>query len=206
MRLVEYEYSIKTRIKKDRNDPDIYQELQRMIYMFLRRKRVGNCPKDVEDISYMIAGDLYMDILEGVEITFFLGYLDKIYKNYVSKFYEGIQGQVPFDPSIDANQVILGNPSTYDYVYARNKIYLEDIQRVVDKVMEDTCKYKPWTPAYSNLKISLMLSILRDEFVSFHLQPEQEFYLKLIIVQFYQEVKVNGLDIESSVCMQERGA
>ena len=201
MRLLEHESLIKSKVKSDRKDPEIYNLLQRMTFMFLKRKRVGQTEKDREDISFMIAGDLYMRIVNGEDFSYFLGYLEKIYKEYLEKFYEGYKNQVQLDPSIDVNHEILGNPTVFDYYRLNNKVYLKEIYRVIDELMDESCKYKRQSRDYLNLKLSLVLSLLREEITNFHLGPEQTFYLKLLIVKFYSKVKEEGLDSEGNFCI-----
>lgn len=202
MRLTERELIIRDKVSNDPTDPDIYCQLQEMAFMFLRRKKVGDCRKDVEDISYLIAGDMFLSISQGIKINYYLGYLEKVYKDYLRDFYTHSKDELPIDPSIDVNHELLGNPSTYDYVEARNKIYLEDIGKVIDQVMEN-CKYSSLTLSFINLKVSLILTILNDKPTAFHLSPEEEFYLGLLVTKFYEEVKVNGFDVESSLTIKE---
>lgn len=201
MRLLDYESLIKCKIKLNREDPSIYDLIQKMTFMFLKRKKVCRSEKDREDISFVIAGDLYMRILDGEDFSYFLGYLDKIYKEYLDKFYEGYKNQVQFDPSIDVNHEILGNPTVFDYYRLNNQVYLKEIYRVIDELMDETCKYKRQTKEYLNLKLSLVLSLIRGEVTCFHLEPDQSLYLRLLIVKFYSKVKNEGLDVDSNLCI-----
>lgn len=202
MKLLEYEQSLKSRMTKDITDPQIYTDLQEMILMFLRRKHATRCYKDSEDLSHIIAGDLYIQLInKELNVEYYLGYLDKIYHSYVRDFYGESLDELPFDPSIDVNAEILGHPSTYDFVYARDKIYLQDIGKVIEYFLDRTCKYSEMS-VYNNLEISLLLSVLRGRLVNFRLTDEQFIYLRLLVVRFYQEVKVNGFEIESSLCIE----
>ena len=201
MRLLELESSIKSRIRESKDDPEIYNLLQKMTFMFLARKKACKNEKDREDISFIIAGDLYMRILDGEEFSYYLGYLEKIYREYLCKFYEGYNNHLPLDPSIDANHELLGSPTLFDYYRLNNQIYLKEIYRVIDELMDETCKYKPQTKEYLNLKISLILSLIRGETSFFHLGEEQKFYLKFLVVKFYDKVRNEGLDIDSNLCI-----
>ena len=82
-----------------------------------------------------------------------------------------------------------------DFSKVLNKLYLKDIGKIIDKVMEESCKYKYQSKEYLNLKLSLMVSILRNSKFEFHLSQEQSFYLKLLIVAFYEEVKKEGFGV-----------
>ena len=201
MRLLDHESAIKTLLKTNREDPEIYDHLQKMTFIFLRRKKVCRNDKDREDISFTIAGDLFMRLIQGEDFSYFLGYLDKIYKEYLDKFYEGYKDHVPFDPSIDANHEILGNPSVFDYYRLNNEVYLKEIYRVVEQLMDEACKYRRDSKEHINLRLSLVLSLIRGEVTSFHLEPEHTFYLKLLVVKFYNKVKEEGLDVDSNLCI-----
>lgn len=194
MRLVEYEQSVKELIKSDRTDPEIYNLLQGMALMFLQRKKACNTAKDAEDISFMLAGDIFMRVIEGEDFNYFLGLLEKIYRSYVTLYYVDNKTEyLTFDASVDTQRTVYGHSTTYEYACCANKMYLEEISSVVTKVMESSCKYRKGTPVYLNLQLSLMLSVLRGRLTTFHLQPEHEYYLKLLLVNFYSRVKEDGL-------------
>lgn len=188
MKLYEQEQVVKDLIKNDRNNPEIYLKLQQMIYMFLRRKKIGNSPKEVEEVSYTMAGDLFLKIIEGEEISNFFGLLDKEHRKYFTEYYEREKYIEPYDITMDPRIL---NESSFenDFAKVNNKIYLEDINKVINEVMDKSCKYKPWTVEYNNLKVSLALSILRRKKVNFHLNLECEYYLNILIASFYNEVK-----------------
>lgn len=188
MTLYEQEKYIKDLVKLDRRNPEIYEKLQEMIYMFLRRKRIGRNPKEVQDISYTMAGDLYLRILEGEDIFNYLGLLDKEHRSYFEEYSSSRIFFEPYDVSLDP-KLFNGEPPTYDFIKVDNKIYLEEIHKVINQVIEKSCKYKPWTPEYNNLKVSLALTLLRGEETYYHLSEECKHYLKFLVVSFYNEVR-----------------
>lgn len=195
MRLIEYEQTIKDLIKENRNNPEIYNLLQEMILMFLRRKRSPGGPQELEEVSYTMAGDIYIKIVAGEDINYFLGYFDKKYKEYFKDYYEVERYTEPYDPSLNDKEIWRRSEGSQDFSKVLNKLYLKDIGRIVDKVMEESCKYKYQSKEYLNLKLSLMVSILRNSKFEFHLSQEQSFYLKLLIVAFYEEVKKEGFGV-----------
>ena len=199
MRLTEYEELIKKLVSVDRNNPEIYINLQQMIEMFLRRKKVCNCSKDFQDLSYVIAGDLYLQILDGYNVDYLLGYLEKVYRKYAHAYYnESKLSTISYDEAQADPTFVQNGSSVYEYNCVNNKVYLQDIIRVVDEVMMNSCKYEPMSTAFTNLKLSLILSLLRGTEVHFHLNKEQGFYLKLILTNFRRKVVNDGLDITES--------
>lgn len=189
MRLVEYEELIKSQIKDNRRNPEIYTNLQKMIEMFLRRKKVCKTTKDYQDMSYLLAGDIFMKIINGEDISYYLGYLEKVYRKYAHQYYKDNSSEIiEYDDSTNVEELLYGYRSSYAYEYIGNKLYLENIGKVIDQIMYQSCKYDPESSAFNNLKLSLILSILRNQEVSFHLNHEQTFYLKMILTNFYDKI------------------
>lgn len=190
MRLYEYEQRIKLLVESSPQDPKIYEYLQRMIFMFLRRKAVGDDEKDVEDISFTIAGDLWMRIIDGERFSRYLGYINKIYHDYFRGYYIDKKYNEPYDPSYDMKVIggEIDNPRRFQEII--NKIYLERIESVIDDFFESGCKYAYGSRAWINLKLSLTLSLYRQTLVNYHLTSDQFAYLKILIVRFHDKVKV----------------
>ena len=194
MKLVEYEVLIKKQVAEDLNNPEIYNNLQRMILMFLQRKKVCHCLKDYEDMSYLLAGDVYMKILGGEKIGYFLGYLEKVYRKYAQQYYKDHSSEfIYYDDSDDFADTVFNQFSHYDYDCVNNKIYLEKIWKVIDQVMASSCKYDRMSRAYLNLRLSLVLSLLRGRETCFHLEPDQKFYLKFIMTNFCSIIKKEAI-------------
>lgn len=186
MRLTEYETTIKSKIQQNPNDPSIYEDLQKMILIFLTRKKACKSINDYKDISYLLAGDMYLNIINGTRYNYYLGYLEKVYLRYVLQYYaDNFEPDiVHIEDPIDLEYLMdyTSNPQEYDEVC--DKCYIERIHTVVDQVMLQSCKYDPNTAAYLNLKLSLVISLLRDAPCYYHLLPEHQFYLNMIIKNF----------------------
>lgn len=200
MKLTEYEDLIKKQFKEDMFNEEIYVNLQKMINMFLRRKRVCNCSKDYEDMSYVMAGDLYLKFLQEESLpNYLVGYLGQAYQSYAHEYYEehsGILGNLP----VEEVRTVVFSPNSYTYEIgcSNNRVYLQEIIRVVDEVMLNSCKYDPNSSAFINLKLSLVLSAIRGELTPFHLNQEQTFYLGLVYTNFCNKIINDGLDLEES--------
>lgn len=188
MRLIECESLIKEKVKANREDPEIYNLLQQMIITFLMRKKACNSYRDYDDLSYVIAGDLFLKIIAGNEINYYLGYLEKAYRKYVQEYYkEYHSGILSFEDAIDSEESVYGRRSSRDFAYARDRVYLEDCSLVINDVL-DSSKYDPDHPAFNNLKMSLILSVLKGSEVYFRLEEDQKFYLKLLLICFYNKI------------------
>lgn len=200
MKLKEYEDLIKKQFEENKCNEEIYINLQKMIEMFLRRKKVCNCSKDYEDVSYIMAGDLYLKFInEEKTPDHLLGYLARAYQSYAHEYYDensGALGQVP----VEEIRTTVFSPSSYSYEVncVNSRVYLQEIVRVIDEVMMNSCKYDPNSVAFMNLKLSLILTILKGEITSFHLNQEQTFYLNLIYTNFKNKIVRDGFDLEEN--------
>ncbi len=195
MRLTEYENIIKNKVQKNNHDETIYEDLQKMIYTFLQRKKACRSSRDYEDVSYIIAGDLFMMISNNKEISCYLGYLEKIYLRYVLAYYKENTSEevISFeDAELEKTLIYLG--SSDDYNYIDNKLYLSDIVKVIDKVLKYSCKYSPNHLASLNLQLSLVLSLLKENTIIYHLTPDQGFYLEMVVTNFYSNIWADLLE------------
>lgn len=194
MKLTEYEVLIKTLVKKNPQDPEIYNNLQKMIEMFLRRKKVCNCRKDYEDLSYVLAGDMFMKIYQGDKIDYYLGYLEKVYRPYAHRYYdENDVERINVEDVTDRDSYKRSLYGSNDYDTIISKLFLEEMEDIINEVMLQSCKYDPSGPAFLNLKLSLVLSLIKGEEVYYNLSPDQKFYLKLIIANFHNKIIKEGL-------------
>lgn len=186
--LNEQEELIKELVSKDRSNPEIYVMLKDMTLIFLYRKHACDYKEEYEDIAHTIATDMYMKIYaEHVTYNHYLGYLNSVYKRYIQKYREEISTSLSYEEIAGTallNKTVIENP----FSKINNKVYLEDINTIIDKLMSRFCKYDAWSCAFNNLKLSLILTILRGEETSFHLNAEQSAYLGLLISKFKEEV------------------
>lgn len=193
MKLTEYEQKIKDLIKTDKNDPEIYCSLQKMIYLFLLRKRAGDDIRELEEVSFTIAGDLFIKIRDGETINYFLGYLERKYHEYFKEYYRFSRFNEPYDPSYDDSRSSQSEKAEGDLKEVLTKVYLSDIGKVVDNVFEESCKYVYNSAPYINLKVSALLTLIRNgEITDFHLNEFQRNYLRLLVVRLYSEIQLSG--------------
>ncbi len=198
MKLKEYDLLIQNLVDKDKSNEEIFIHLQKMIEMFLWHKKCCDCANDVETISYTMAEDIYLDILNGRPFKQYLSYVSTVYHKYLRECYDkNIIRQLNYDDIIAYKEREHERIATHSQEIhnTESKVYLENISNTIDRVLHYSCKYDENTAAYINLKMSLMLSLYRGYLVYFHLTKEQEFYLKLIVTNFYNTIKKDGLDI-----------
>lgn len=188
--LSEQEEIIKDIVSKDPSNPEIYTMLKDMIRVFLYRKRACDYKEEYEDIAHTLATDMYMKIYsEHVVYNHYLGYINSVYKRYIQNYREeiGASGTISYE-EIAGTSLLNKTTKENPFNKINNKVYLEDINATIDTLMSRFCKYDAWSSAFNNLKISLILTILRGEETVFHLNAEQTAYLGLLISKFKEEV------------------
>lgn len=129
-----------------------------------------------------------MKILSGDTISYYLGYLEKKHKEYFREYYSVTRFNEPYDPYYDDIKSDNVSANFIEFDRTLSRIYLDDVSKIVDKVF-DNCKYLYNSTEFINLKLSLVLSLVKDEIVTFHLDEEHYVYLRLLIILFYSEVK-----------------
>ena len=199
MKLYEYESKIKEQIEEDVNNPELFLNIQRVTGYFLRRKKACHCAGDYADVACHIAEDIYMDLLEGKRFTHLYGYLNRIYRTYVIEYYKDYGPDViSFDEHIKLKDIVR-DPAAYMNNYLNNRFYLLEIGKVVDQTMLDSCKYTYNSKDYINLKVSLLLTTLRGDNSYFHLDEAQSYYLNLMKVNLYSQIRKESLGVEDIV-------
>ena len=134
--------------------------------------------------------DIWMRIISGERFYHYIGYIDKIYHDYVRGLYIDKKFNEPYDPSYDM-QVIGGEIQNKRMIQeVLSKVYLEQIDKVIDDFFESGCKYKKGSRTWINLKLSLSLSLYHKKMVTYHLNEEQSMYLRVLLVKFYDKVKI----------------
>jgi len=194
MLLLEKESHIRELIKKDPSNPEIYTELQSLIYNFLARKAVANNRGDREDIAWTLAADMFMKIQQGDLNGLMIPYISRVYLRYVEEYYT-VNGTyfIQLDPSIDADNApgIIFTSIDKEFDKALIRTYLSDIKRMVDLVMENS-KYKYKSNSYNNLELSLILSLYNEKLTPYHLSEEEKFYLRVLVENFYDFIRKDG--------------
>ena len=173
MRLVEYESKIKELVKIDIRNPEIYNLLVKFVNLFLLRKKVVSYSRDREEICYTLASDIYMKLIQGEELTHYLGYLEKIYRAYIYEYAGYYRKDFVVDDLIDLEEMLPSRDQPYTEVLDR--IYLRNIWCVIKEIL-NYCKYSKRSSIRANLEVSLLLSLYRNDIVNFNLEEVSEAY------------------------------
>ena len=183
MTLTEYENIIKEKVDHDPKDPQIYVLLQQFIEQYLVRKKACKTRYDYIEVANTLAEDVYLNILNGTVLNRYMLYFDKCYKRYVKKYYE--ENKKTFVvPDVPHETINVEDDKEF-----KIRLCIENLDSLVDELLAESCKYSKYTTVYNNLKLSLILSLLRHEETYFHLNKSQQSYVKTLYSKF-----INVLD------------
>jgi len=180
-RLTNIENELHKMIEEDVNNPEIYNQLVKLVIGHLMQQKA--CDYHIEEyyeLPYLIASDLYMRTLKKADIKSYLGYLDKIYKKYVN-YYRHECGFYHHSLDTELENLDL-HPEIYGFSYEKliNKIYLSEISSIINYLVYNS-KYKITDKDFNNLKISISLSLMNNEYVYFHLDEEKQVYVRYMV-------------------------
>ena len=186
MKFYEEETYLKELIEKDCTNEKIYSCLYELILAFLCKKKCCNCRHDAEEIAHDLAVEMFQNIKSGDRYNKLLGYLNKIYNGKVVDYYlakkDILDYEITEKEDLNANLLVF-NSYECDLNNVINRVYLEDVELIIDEVFE-VCKYDKNSKNYNNLKLSLALSILNRSPHYFHLDKFDQAYLDILIREF----------------------
>lgn len=215
MKLLDVEAEIHSRIEKDRNDPEIYNLIQKLAYGMLSRCKYMDKYEDLIEVSHLVAEDLYMKIYKGIDIHWIIGYISKAKMGYVRQFRKLTDPQVI---DTDGNLQLEDNIITMSCAGSRNthRAYNEvdllesfdSMPTVIDKIIANSSRYNEFSSSYNNIYISVLLSFINDNWESpIFLDESEEYYFILIYNKVRNDLiesftKDNDLIMESESLMQ----
>jgi hypothetical protein len=152
---------------------------------FLRGKVVRNY-QEAREISRDMAESLYLRLLDPNKenITSWLGYISSAYKRYIQEYLK-FENQV-IDTSKNADLatgiIRMSAASSIDndsITQIYNNGYIESISVLIDNILNSS-RFYPNTSSYNNAKISLLISLRKDKFVSFRLNEVDAMYTRML--------------------------
>lgn len=187
MRLIDIENNIKKLVNEDINNPEVYNEIFKLSYLFLMRKRLLSNAEYAEEVAWIMAEDLYMKILSGGQIISWIGYINKYYHGAIRTWRKMYSSEViDTTGNLDLEEAIIAMSVSNDAEYQNvlDNMYLSSVTKVIDYVL-DNSKYIEYTHEYTFAKISILVSLLRGEFIEYNLNDSEVNYTRLL----YNKVK-----------------
>lgn len=192
-------------VKKDRNNPEIYQKIKDMTFNYLYNVlKPGASLYNYDDIACDIAADLFLRIRKGANIEYWLNYISRILKLYYLRDYQKKNWSVVIDTTgsdtlaqslkecfVDSS--ILNNPINSTL----NIVYLEQFEKILNRVLYNT-KFNYNSKDRVNLQISILLTLLKGKTTYFRLDESLHIYVNIIIAKVKSEIINSGLFISDS--------
>ena len=175
---------------EDKNNPEIYNELYKLIKQMLLTKKLKINDKDIDEISYTMAGDMYLKIIDGNFFKHPTNYIEKTYRRYID-----IQCNPKDLIDVDTVSSMLLEKEyfssfTEDLNNTIIRVYLEDIQILIKQLLTE-CPIKEDTIDYMNFKVSIILSLLYGDIRLYHLDRSYKPYVKVFTINFYEKIKAD---------------
>lgn len=195
------EEELRSIIANDRNDERIYQLLHDITFNYLYNVlKPGTSLYDYDVISWDLAADIYLRIRKGTDIQYFTNYIARTLNIYYLKQYEHDNWSVIIDTSKDYDlerNIQTGCVGIRDSEYSDIEniltgVYLGQFENVLNSVMRDT-KFNYNSKERLNIQISILLTLLRNKPVYFHLDDSLKPYINLIIMQIKNKVVLEGI-------------
>lgn len=203
MRLVDIEKQIKVLIEEDVTNPEIYNKIYDLAAYFLRWKKA--VPEyDIDGVASIVAEELYLKVYNGAEIISWIGYLSRFYHAAIRVWrkmnsselidatdnYELAQGVIMMSTSGS-----LTDTESYQKVF--DNLYFDSLPLTIDSVMEAS-RYAEYTKEYMNARLSIVLSLCSNKFISYNLSKSEEMYTRMLYNlakdRIVENVKDNNAD------------
>ena len=192
-------------VKRDCTSPEIYNMIHDITFNYLYNVlKPGSDLYDYEVISCDIAADLFLRVINGTKIEFWLNYISKILKLYYLRDYQKRNWSVVIDTAGD-NDLEQGIKQGFmDSTSSKNKIdktlnvlYLEQFELILNKVLYHS-KFGFNSKERVNLQISVLLTLLKNKPVYFRIDEPLKPFINLIISQVKNEIINSGMFMQES--------
>ena len=194
MRLVDIEKKLKSTLEKsDLRDREVYDCIYELCYEFLSRGKKLSNANETEEVAYIMSEELYIKLLNGGSIISWLGYISKSYHAYIRmwrKIYcseiinasdnlELAEAIVSMGASIDNN---------FEYQRIADRDYIMSIPVVVDEVLRNS-RYIKGTKEYINARLSLLLSICSEKYISYGQSEGNKLYTGMLLAVIRDKIE-----------------
>ena len=187
--LYDLENRIKELIAEDIDNPDIFYAIKDLALAYLKRYKKMSWGDEAEEVSLLIAEDLYLKVYQGKPINMWIAYISRSCMGYIRE-YRRMTGtefiDTTGDPILEDALVTMNIGGSYDSASGRVYRELENIEslgilaNVIVGVM-DRSRYRRYTAEYYNSHISILASILLGRRTEFQLDQVQSMYLGILL-------------------------
>lgn len=193
--LISIESRINTLINSNDICDEIYTLLKEMVRILILRKRLLTNPQEIDDISCEYAGDVYVKIINGFRVQYWVAYTSKCLMRYIIS-YRNTYYPVIIDASEDyeLTQALINMNYSSSLSYKEefddliNKTYITSIIKIIKKSYNKNCRYIPGSCEFNNLYLSILLSLAKGKEVYYDLSPDLVEYLSIILMRVKMDI------------------
>ena len=196
MRLIEIEDKLKQLIEEDINNPEVFNTINKLIYLHIKRRKLVSCDRDAQEIDILMAEDLYMKILRGEPLYSWLGYISKACIGYIRKYRKmnsseiiDTTGNYELMESIIQLSSASYDMSQKDYNTVIAKMSLNNVTEIVEGTIEKVCRYDRFSSQYTNFVISAYISIIKNEACTIFLDESESMQFRIIFAKVKEAIQ-----------------
>jgi len=192
------ESELKQLIEENINNEIIFTKIYELSKKYLQiTKKVKYAI--IDEISSIIAEDLYMKILKGDKIEFWISYISKYYYSALNSYIKMFSPEIiDTNNNYDLHEAIIkmcnSNPES-EIDYFCDSSFLNYIPNIINNIL-DNSRYNKEEIDYLNAKMSLLLSLTFNKCVYFKIKNPEKMYINylysLLKNALYKYIKENS--------------
>jgi len=187
------ESELKRLVAEDVKNPEIYNKIFELSKSFIIRGKYVSNFTNVVDIATIIAEELYLKIYNGGKIDYWVAYIGKTMPAYIriwKKLYgsEIIDTEDNFEMSNAILSMSFSNNNNYSSVTDYD--FINYLPNIINNVLNEIKYYKDTKP-YLNIRLSLLLSFIKGDFVSYNLSDIESSYARFVFSVVKEIIKDN---------------
>lgn len=198
MRLIEIEDKLKQLIEEDINNPEVFNTINKLIYLHIKRRKLVSYDRDAQEIAILMAEDLYMKILRGEPLYSWLGYISKACIGYIRKYRKmnsseiiDTTGNYELMESIIQLSSASYDMSQKDYNVVIAKMSLDSMTEIIEETIEKACRYDRFSSQYTNFVISAYISLIKNEVCTMFLDESESMQFRIIFAKVKEAIQNN---------------
>lgn len=208
MRLVDIENHIKEMIANDPNDPDIFNEIENLSYLYIKRYKKVNNDSEAKEVALLIAEDLYMKLANGKPIYSWCGYISKSLIGYIRKYRSMTQSEIfVTDNNVALRDGIVRMSSggsmtlafgSYDNI--NDSMCFQKIDSLIEKILDESARYYVDTSDWLNTYISILLTFINDgDIIPYCLNESETMYMRMLMAKVKEDLtkEIKSYKVES---------
>ena len=196
-KIADIEKELTDLVKTDIHNSKIYELLVKLARIYILQNRFTTGYKDVEAVCHDVASDIYIKLLNGAEIKYWIYYIGKCIKlSYVPK-QKNLEHEVI---DINTNSVVdselqyavvnmctsSAQSDRVDLNKVQKLLFLQNIDGLIRETLSHT-KFKEHSLEWYQLYTNVCISLQKGTITYFRIDDSLKHYVPIIIKQFRKE-------------------